>query len=344
MEEDFKKIFTFIKSEKLSENERISMRNVLYSVMKENPARPMNANTARYESILSYFSSATLRPVGFAFAFVLIVGVGTSYAAESALPGDPLYAIKVGLTEPVQGALAVSPVAKAQWDTEIISRRLEEAATLAASGHLDDATRGAIEVQIAEKSESVSRNIAKLRGTDEGVVAAAAVESDLEASLVGHERVLTGLSIDLPQEAPAIAPLLHKVRMQSAETNTNRKSAERDVATKSDSTVRAAASTQKKNAEIQVRKIRALANMSPVATTTAEANVSAMHIEDAIEEGERDFQEGRYGEALSTFQATIRAAKAVEVNIDAGERLAPSVSATKLMNYTAPDPTEVERD
>jgi hypothetical protein len=339
MDEQFKNIFKFLKSERLTDNERIAMRNVLRSVMAENPMQTAGGMPSRYEGILSYFNSASLRPVGFALVFVIVAGVGASYAAESALPGDPLYALKVSVNEPVQGVLAVSPVAKAEWDTELISRRLEEAATLASQGNLSSEARNAIEVQIEQKAESVSKNVAKLRASDEGVVAAATVESDLEASLVGHEHVLTSLSIDLPEQAPSIAPLLHKVRMQSEATNMKRKSAERDISEKGEDTVRKAATNRKRDAENGARKIRAFANAKQLAaSTTVEASTSAAHIENAIEDGERKFREGKYSEALVTFQATVRAAKAVEVNIEADERLRGDVEA-KLTELERADPT-----
>ncbi len=308
------------------------MRNVLHAVMREHPVRTVVSAPSRSRFIFSPFSSHTLRPASFALALVLMVGMGTSYAAGAALPGDPLYAIKVGFTEPVQGVLAVSPVSQAQWNTELISRRLEEAATLAAKGSLNDAARSQIEQQISVRSIGVEQNLEKVRKTGGGDVAAVALESDLEASLVGHAHVLSSLSADLPQEASSIAPLLNTVRTKTEETNSKRKNAERSLTDESD-TVKAAASSQKKAAEENVKKLRALAATKRIqATTTAEASTSAMHIEEAIKDGDRKFREGKYRDALTTFQATIRAARAVEVNINADEQLATDVAATKDKN------------
>jgi hypothetical protein len=303
------------------------MRNVLLSVMREHPVQSSGAGVSRYQTILSYFDSTALRPVGFAFALVLVVGIGTSYAAEAALPGDPLYALKVSVTEPIQGVLAVSPVAKAEWNTELLSRRLEEAATLAAKGNLNDDARAAIESQIALKADDVQHSVERLKSTDGGVIAAASVESDLEASLVGHERVLTGLSIDLPNQAPSIAPLLNTVRVQAEATNSKRKSTERDASAQNKDTVKNAAAQQQKHAREKIKQVRTLAASKRLhASTTAEASTSAQEIDDAISTGDDKFKEGKYGEALATFQATIRAAKAVEVNLDAEDRLGHDVN------------------
>lgn len=339
----FKNIFKFLKSESLSENERIGMRNVLRSVMRENPPKSSYSFAHRMSSVLSVFETKTFRSVSFAFALVLVLGVGTSYASSAALPGDPLYAVKVGFTEPIRRVLAVSPVAKAELDSALLSRRLEEAATLAANGDLNDGVRTSIESRIALNAEDFNTSVAKLRTSESGAYAAASAESNLEASLVGHERVLTALSIDLPNEAPSIAPLLHKVRVQAAETNSKRKSAERDLSAKSEITVKAAASDQQKNAREKVRKLRSIAATKRVqASTTIEASTSAQQMENAISVGEQKLHEGNYTEAFGTFQAAIRAARAVEVNLDAEERLAPSVIESKNSYTVTPpqDPTE----
>ena len=336
MDDQHKDIFNFLKAEKLSQNERIQMKNVLLSVMAENPMQSAGSSGGTLERFLSYFDSRALRPVGFAFALVLVVGMGTSYAAEQALPGDPLYAIKVGVTEPIQGVIAVTPVAKAQWSTELLSRRLDEAATLAAKGDLNDTARAAIESQVTLKAKDVNDSVNELKSTEDGTVAASGVESDLEASLVGHERVLTGLSVDLPKQAPVIAPLLNTVRTQAESTNSRRKITENTLSNQNDVTVHVAATMQQKNARDQIKQIRALAASARLhASTTAEASSSASAIETAIQDGDTKLGEGKYGEALSAFQATIRASKAVEVNLNAEDKLGKDVTQEKDSAATA---------
>lgn len=321
MDEHMKDFFKFAKSSSLSHNERISMRNVLKSVIAEHPIRPrIERSYAR--TVLSFFDTHSLRPVSYALVFVLVLGVGTSYAAEQALPGDPLYAVKVNFTEPLQGVLAVSPVAKAEWNTELVSRRLEEAALLAAKGTLNGETRAAIESQVIRKAEAVAHNADEIRSRGDGGAAAVAVESQLEASLVGHERVLTGLSVDMPAQAPAIAPILHKVRAKAQETNSKRKSVERELAADNGEKVKRAATEQKRAARERVQEVRALAaSKNLMASTSLEARTSALHMEQAISEGEKKLEEGKYEEAFGTFQAAIRAAKAVEVNLDVEEKI-----------------------
>lgn len=92
---------------------------------------------------LSPFSFRSLymsRGVAAALALVLIAsGAGsTLYAAESALPGDPLYAIKTEITEPLSGALALTHEAEDAWHERLATRRLSEAEALAKEGRLDE--------------------------------------------------------------------------------------------------------------------------------------------------------------------------------------------------------------
>jgi len=66
-----------------------------------------------------------------------VLGFGTSYAAEGALPKDLLYPVKVSINEKVRGFVAVSPRAQAAWASRKVERRLEEAEELASQGKLD---------------------------------------------------------------------------------------------------------------------------------------------------------------------------------------------------------------
>ena len=86
------------------------------------------------ESIKKTFSSwlnisheFAIHPVLAAFALVFFISIGTTSAAERSLPGEILYALKTRVNEPLQGVLAVSPVAKAEWNAGLATRRLEEA-------------------------------------------------------------------------------------------------------------------------------------------------------------------------------------------------------------------------
>ncbi len=71
----------------------------------------------------------------------LLLGGSVSYAAEGALPGDTLYAVKTEINENIRHALALSPEAEARLEAQLARERLVEAEALKERGELDDDTR-----------------------------------------------------------------------------------------------------------------------------------------------------------------------------------------------------------
>ena len=127
---------------------------------------------------------------GFA-AFLLIIGSvgGTAYAAENTLPGDTLYAVKVGFTEPLQTALTPSGTGKASWHAILAERRLEEAAALAAENNLSTETQAMLAANFTEHVEESVAHAEQL-AVEGDTYASLSVRSDLEARLVAHEQIL----------------------------------------------------------------------------------------------------------------------------------------------------------
>ncbi|MES2470833.1 MAG: DUF5667 domain-containing protein [Patescibacteria group bacterium] len=108
--------------------------------------------------ISTYFSSMSLRTMAYALVVLVFVAgsVGTSYAAEKAVPGDILYPIKVNINEPLRSAVAVKKEAKAEWEAKKAERRLTEARILASEGKLNESKRKDIEAKFNLHSEKFS--------------------------------------------------------------------------------------------------------------------------------------------------------------------------------------------
>lgn len=182
-----------------------AMRAFLFEYAAMRPAREPRV---RRESVSAVWYGAQMRVPAFAAIVLFLFTGGTAYAAQGALPGDPLYGFKVNVNETLQGALALSPSAKADWAVERASRRLEEASTLAATGKLTPST--ALEVQhnidtqvpaAAEKTKQLEEHAA---GT-----AAVAASAKLAATLSAHADILAALSEDIPD--PATRDQLHAI-------------------------------------------------------------------------------------------------------------------------------------
>lgn len=123
---------------------------------------------------------------------ILALSGGTSYAAESAIPGTALYPIKVELNERIAGFFNISDAAKAEWQGELALRRINEAEWLAAVGSLDAETEAALRAKIATNIKSA---VARTQALDESGNAdtAADVRTNIEASLRAHTGILSAL-------------------------------------------------------------------------------------------------------------------------------------------------------
>ena len=336
--DEMKDIFDGMRNEVLTSSEKTRMRNELVNFMSEHPVRaPFLIRAQDTVSSLGEFlasrSYSRFRVLSMAFAVVLFVGIGTSYAAEAALPGDPLYAIKVGVTEPIRGALAVSQAAKAQWNAELVSRRLAEAESLAADNKLTPIARTQIELALNQSVHQFDDNVAALSKENANPVAVASAQSDLEASLAGHEQVLVALTSDDPATAPALTPIVAAVRAKIAAASAARTQEENSLAINTSPAVHAAAVRTKENASQALSAVRTMA----AATKDVAASTSADLAMADVREGDQKLSEGEFGKAFATFQSAIRTLQTTQVTLDASERLGKDVSSssTSTMGITA---------
>lgn len=113
----------------MSEQEKRAMRATLEAHMAAHPLGGM-------KSPYSWVSVVHMRPLVMVPVVILMLGSGTAFAAQGALPGDTLYPIKIHVNEAVAGALAVSDAAKATYNTQAAAERLKEAQALAAKNEL----------------------------------------------------------------------------------------------------------------------------------------------------------------------------------------------------------------
>lgn len=101
MEKYLKKLAKRHRSIVLTDRERAEMRLDLAAFMDEHPVRaPFLVRSSSFIANTWGILSSQHAYVGYRLAalslvIVLVAGVGTTYAAENALPGDPLYGIKV---------------------------------------------------------------------------------------------------------------------------------------------------------------------------------------------------------------------------------------------------------
>lgn len=197
---------------RLTGAEKARMLSVLSEYMAHKPLRTHTA--ARPHSPFSWVTFAH-RPIAAALVLVLVFGSGVSYAAENSLPGDALYAVKTAVNEPVRVALATNAEAKAEVQIELAERRIEEAATLAAEGRLDDATQDRLAASFKTYAGAAASSIQEADSDD----SAASVElaARFENRLIAHESVLAEVEMETVTEEN----LNHSTRLSDAIRATN---------------------------------------------------------------------------------------------------------------------------
>lgn len=125
--------------------------------------------------------------VALAAVLVLVLaGGGTAYAAEGALPGSPLYTVKVNVNEPVRVALASTPAAKAAVNAQIATTRVEEAEALAQAGQLDATTSGELADNFEAHAKSATRLADEASSTDPSASVQIKAQIAVQAAVAGE--------------------------------------------------------------------------------------------------------------------------------------------------------------
>jgi len=316
---NLEKIFGALRGVVLTVRERNNMRLQLQVHMREHPLRSswQERTTDALAAFPSRVANALNSPVFLthpAFAaciLVLCIGVTTSYAAESALPGQALYSFKTRVNEPIQGALALTPEAKAEWSAELTNRRLQEAEELAATNKLSPVATADIERGLNAAMTNFSSNVALLAKNDD--VQAANAQTDLEASLNAHEVVLATLPTKQKNNATRITSLIQK----HADTiDTDQNNVEASFTATDSPAVKNAALNQLKwaqDAVDQTQKITKDASDTQVASSVSDITRSA---KGDIDAGNSDAKHGKWGKAFGAFQDAIRKMKETQDSIN----------------------------
>ncbi|HEY0979952.1 MAG TPA: DUF5667 domain-containing protein [Candidatus Paceibacterota bacterium] len=164
-----------LKSIHLSEEERGLIRaHVARLVTTPLPATPI-------PSLFYNGVQHGLRMALSAMFFVVFVGGSVSAIADSALPGDPLYAFKLNVNEEVKGAFLNTPEEKVVFQKNRIETRVNEIQTLAASKTLTKAKQERAQAAINVHVQELSKELTTL--SDEEPNTALTVTASLEESL-----------------------------------------------------------------------------------------------------------------------------------------------------------------
>lgn len=213
-------LHTIGQSVRLSADERVVMREKIVRYMEMKPVRRIQQGGNTQASFLSrwftrdmftHVARSRLVPASLAALLIISTSAGVSYAAESALPGDTLYQVKVGVNEPVVSAMMFSEQARIAWLSELAERRLEEASMLTVQGRLDAAKSQEVALRFAEHTTALKQQTQELEKSDPA--AAAQASADTATTLTAHEAILARLAVDKDAPTPQTTDLVGQVRV-----------------------------------------------------------------------------------------------------------------------------------
>jgi len=255
-----------------------------------------------------------------ALLIALALGAGVSFSANDALPGDGLYAVKVGVNERLREAFAADDAARARVHAELAGRRLDESETVAAGATL----RAEIAARLKENFEMhASRLEDRVEALDESGRAEAALEasSDFEASLEAHARILAALEAeaDDSEERDGVESLREAAEEKEDDMENIRVRLETDVGIGPD--VQAAAEGRLGAATNKITEVRAFIDGVETglgATATASARARLAVAEAAVAEGEAKLEADAYADAFVLFSVAHRIAQEAQLLAAAG--------------------------
>lgn len=189
-EEKFKKGIEDIKRVGLTDAEKFRIKsNLDFYIETTTPTMPVRS--AWYSGFS--FTYTKLYGVAFAFILVVILGADTYSKAESSLPGDILYPVKVGVIEPLRYTTAVGNLAKANLEAANLDTRLREAEILQVQGKLTDSVSTDLQNRINSNTDQFNKIVEDLNNQNK-LQDDSDLKIDFEAKINAHNRILDSIA------------------------------------------------------------------------------------------------------------------------------------------------------
>jgi hypothetical protein len=197
---------------------QVSKRRLLSRLSETNGTFQMPATRTTWWSWL--FNLGQSRALVFRFAVVLVLvvclfagGTGVAFASQSTLPGDSLYAVKIGL-EDLTLALAPDQIHSAMLNMQYADRRLVEIQTLQLHGRLDLVAPALLNYQ--RHVEQATQVMAQVLQQDpaQGIQVASIVQEKVASQLAA----LNNLAQSSPGQEQKDIVLAQNAAKQSLET------------------------------------------------------------------------------------------------------------------------------
>ncbi len=330
----------------LTPDEKDAARREVLAFMETHPVRPaaMARPLGQRSNPRFSFLVPVLKPIPLAALALLLIGTGTASAAEGALPDTPLYFVKVNINEPIRRSLALSAEAKAEVETDLAARRLDEAKALAEQERLTPAVQAELEARFKEQADRAEAKILAVKEVGDAP-AAADLSARYAAKLRVRQDALDRLSERPIEKGVAITPVLDAVRLKAEAATRQREQlkVEVEAAGKADEkkerepspkwkgiALAAQAELDGRFAEFQQERGLAEAAFAPEALVKVDLQAAAA--KEAMAKGRASFEAGAYLDASDAFRAAteaLREARATLHEARKAEREEPRKEAPK---------------
>ncbi len=128
---------------------------------------------------------------------IILASGGIAFASEDSLPNSILYPIKVSIVEPIRGALTFSPKAKAVYESNLATKRMVEAETLAGEGKLNQPIENRLNNLLERHTASLNNalnKVDKIESTTGSIGQSEDLITNFHANMNAHAQVLDILS------------------------------------------------------------------------------------------------------------------------------------------------------
>lgn len=149
----------------LSMEEKLAGLHTLQQLTNANPLPPETPRRQTSTYSWRFWMVATM-------VAILMVGAGSTLAAQRSLPGDVLYSVKIHLAEPLTAWLAMDPNQKARAAIRQAATRVREAEILSASGKLSAEWQHFLETDFRTQTKKIASYVQEFKNVGEDTIAA----------------------------------------------------------------------------------------------------------------------------------------------------------------------------
>jgi len=324
-EDKLKNLIDDARKTALSTQEKEGMRLNVVNFMKNNPVESSAPSFWNSLDVIGMISNRPVLRYSFLLSCLVLFGIGgISIAANKALPGEALYAVKTQVNEKVLSFITFSEDQKAQYEVGLVQLRLEEFEKITSENKLDDAKIAEVKTLLDGHINGVKTKLETIKNQNKADVALQ-INSQLEGSLNAHAKVLDRLAENKKEKiSGTFKNLLADIKDTSNETKQSRISNELKLFQETSQNKKKAAENKLTRTEDRLREITKLIadKKESIPAGTYQKAQADVELADALfADGKAKAQAGEYGQALIVFQNAIRVLQKAKIYLSQSENL-----------------------